>query len=315
MDAQDRFASGPPGAGPRDDNSELLSRVGSFILGFQLIASGVISIYALIAIWPAVEAATTADSSPATVHLFGIAWQPTNEVALLLLVTIASALGASLHAVISFTDYMGNRRLARSWVWWYALRVFVGIALAVLFYFALRGGLFSASTPTDVINPFGIAALAGLVGLFSKQATDKLREIFDTMFRTAPGQGDDQRGDSIVNPRPVVGGAEPARVEAGAAVLVVTLEGEGFIPHSIVRVSRRADGRGPFMPRLTEYRRSDELAVRLEGEDLAVPGRLYLTVVNPGPGGGRSGAAELEIHGSAAETGAVAAAVNPNGGG
>ena len=118
----------------------------------------------------------------------------------MLFVVLSSALGGSLHASISFTDYVGNGRLTTSWSWWYVLRGLLGTSLAVLFYFALRGGLFSANTQTNVINPFGIAALAGLVGLFHKQATDKLRELFDTMFRTAPGNGDDQAYSVAVSP-------------------------------------------------------------------------------------------------------------------
>jgi hypothetical protein len=34
------------------------------------------------------------------------------------------------------------------------------------------------------LNPFGFVAVAALVGLFSKQATNKLDELFSTMFRT-----------------------------------------------------------------------------------------------------------------------------------
>jgi hypothetical protein len=49
---------------------------------------------------------------------------------------------------------------------------------------AVRGGLLAAQASADAVNPYGVAALAGLVGMFSKQATDKLREVFDTLFRT-----------------------------------------------------------------------------------------------------------------------------------
>jgi hypothetical protein len=34
------------------------------------------------------------------------------------------------------------------------------------------------------LSPYGVAAVAGLAGLFSKQATDKLREVFETLFKT-----------------------------------------------------------------------------------------------------------------------------------
>jgi hypothetical protein len=34
------------------------------------------------------------------------------------------------------------------------------------------------------VNPYGMVALAGLVGMFTKQATDKLSEVFSTLFKT-----------------------------------------------------------------------------------------------------------------------------------
>ena len=71
------------------------------------------------------------------------------------------------------------------------------MALAIIFYFVLRGGLLATSVQPDQISPFGIAALAGLVGMFSKQATDKLRELFDNLFKTERGKGDDARADKL----------------------------------------------------------------------------------------------------------------------
>ena len=206
------LGNGPPETPPSELSTRLVSRNGALALGALLSLLMLLTLYGLIALWPAVAAATSDPPHTVVVQLLGVHWRPTEEVSLLMLVVLASALGGTLHASISFTDYVGNGRLTTSWIWWYVLRGLLGTSLAVLFYFALRGGLFSANTPTNVINPFGIAALAGLVGLFHKQATDKLRELFDTMFRTAPGKGDDQRRDSIDAGQPVVTHAERVRV-------------------------------------------------------------------------------------------------------
>ena len=67
------------------------------------------------------------------------------------------------------------------------------------FYFVVRGGflLFSGELDLQNINPFGIAALAGLSGMFSKQAADKLGEVFDDLFKTEKGTGDDERADKL----------------------------------------------------------------------------------------------------------------------
>ena len=100
---------------------------------------------------------------------------------MLLLAILAGCLGSYLHAAQSFAAYVGNRQARRSWVWWYVLRAPVGGALGVLFYFVIRAGLTAGSTD---VNPYGVVAFGGLAGWFSKQATDKLAEVFDTLFRT-----------------------------------------------------------------------------------------------------------------------------------
>lgn len=136
----------------------------------------------------------------AKVHLFGgrIVMEHSFEVRLLLLVLLAGALGSYIHAATSFIDYVGNRKLYPNWVWWYLLRPFVGMALALVFYFVVRGGFISPQAGGNDMNPFGIAALAGLVGMFSQQATDKLSEVFKTLFRTGPAHGDEKRKDSLL---------------------------------------------------------------------------------------------------------------------
>jgi hypothetical protein len=143
---------------------------------------------------------------PPKFRVFKIDFQPTLEVRLILLVMLVGAIGSYLHAASSFVDYLGNRAFVSSWVWWYLLRPFIGMLLALLFYFVFRGGFITAGVntsgeaATNYINPFGIAALAGLVGMFSKVATDKLNEVFTTLFRPAPGQGDAKRGDKLIPP-------------------------------------------------------------------------------------------------------------------
>jgi len=55
------------------------------------------------------------------------------------------------------------------------------------------------------LSPYGITALAGLTGMFSKQATDKLREVFDDFFRTQTLQ----RADALESPPKNPGGGIP----------------------------------------------------------------------------------------------------------
>ena len=129
-----------------------------------------------------------------------------DDARLILIVLCAGALGSYVHAATSFASYVGNRRLMLSWAWWYVLRPFIGMALALIFYFVVRGGLMSTGAAASDMSVFGVAAVAGLVGMFSKQATDKLRELFDNLFRTEQGQGDDARADKLGANLPVTSG-------------------------------------------------------------------------------------------------------------
>lgn len=255
---------------------------GTLLLGTFLMGLGVVLLYFVIALWPAVQSAAAGETER-PIQWFGWSYTPTPDAALLILVVLVSALGSFVHATVSFTDYVGNRQLTRSWAWWYVLRVFVGSALAVLVYFALRGGFFGANAASEAVNPYGIAAVSGLVGLFSKQATDKLREIFDTAFRVGPGYGDDARSDSITNPPPSLEASEPARLKAGD--LEVTLVGSGFVAGSTVRVTQVG---GDDVPREVVVQGPQRLRVTLDADDVAGPGVLLFTVVNPEPGGGSS---------------------------
>jgi hypothetical protein len=281
-------------------SAQLVPLWGKIVLGIFLILVGALLVYALFAVWPAISDATGPDSNggvpaePTTISFLGLSYSPEPDVALLLLVAVLSALGSYIHAAQSFVDFAGNRRLVVSWIWWYPFRIFVGVALAEIFYFAIRAGFFGTDTPTEFINPYGIAAISGLVGLFSKQATDKLREVFETLFRTQPGYGDETREDSLTNPVPVVATVDPGALDVGSTSLEITLRGEGFVRESVVRVSRPSLP-GAAAPRDTTYVSSGELRVVLESADVAEEGSLSLTVFNPGPGGGSSDPMPLEV--------------------
>jgi hypothetical protein len=150
---------------------------------------------------------------------------------LFLTVIAAGALGSLIHSITSFADYVGNRNLSRSWIWWLVLRTPVGVALALLFYLVLRGGLIVPSLPnrasatdtTLLLNPYGIAAISALAGMFSKQATDKLREIFDTLFRTREPV---DRADPLGRVTSASSSTEPAKL-AGVASSPIGTPAEG----------------------------------------------------------------------------------------
>lgn len=278
-------------------SAQLVPIWGKMLLGFFLLVVGSLLVYALIVLWPAVQVATvdTGPKEPKTISFFGGRYTPDPEVTLLLLVAVLSALGSYVHAAQSFVDFAGNRRLVVSWVWWYPFRIFIGVALAEIFYFAIRAGFFGTDTPTQFINPYGIAAVAGLVGLFSKQATDKLREVFETLFQTAEGYGDETRDDSLATPAPVLASVEPVRLEAGSSELELTLRGEGFVRDSVARVSLPTAAGSAPLARDTTFVSSGQLLVTLDSADVAEAGSVSITVFNPGPGGGTSDPALFDV--------------------
>lgn len=115
-------------------------------------------------------------------NIFNIALDLSSEQRTVILVLITGAIGSFIHSAGSFTNFVGERKLESTWVWWYILRPFIGIAVAFVFYLVFRGGLLTDARAEN-LNIYGVLTLAALSGLFSDRATLKLKEIFDTMFK------------------------------------------------------------------------------------------------------------------------------------
>ena len=98
----------------------------------------------------------------------------------------AGMLGGFVHAAQSLVDYMGNQSLRRSWALWYLLRPLQGAVVGASFYIIARAGLISNA---GEVNVYGVSALGLLGGWFSKNASDKMKEVFETLF----GKGADAR--------------------------------------------------------------------------------------------------------------------------
>jgi hypothetical protein len=111
---------------------------------------------------------------------------PTPEQRYLLVALLFGMLGGASHGLASLMDFRGQRRLFRSWSLWYFALPFLGGMMAVIFYVVIRAGLLTGTgeTATDLINPYGVAAISAIVGLFTDQATNKLSEVFKTLFAT-----------------------------------------------------------------------------------------------------------------------------------
>lgn len=181
------------------------------ITGTLLALAAVLVLYLLVAVWPPappppVAVATTPTTTPGApetttppttiavvsapndpVQLFGWSVRFEREARLFLVVALAGALGGLVYALRSLAWYTGNRNLKYSWLLTYPLQPVVGAALATITYVVARGGLIVVTTQTssDTVNPFGFAAIGGLVGLFSSQAAEWLKRIFEQVFTAA----------------------------------------------------------------------------------------------------------------------------------
>ena len=163
-----------------------------FLIGLYVLLLNLVLVYLLIVLWP-----RNIHIQDETVKLLlGRWWQVTLGIELqyLLIVALSGALGSYIHLATSFADFVGNQKLVSSWTWWYVLRPFIGTALALVVYFVVRAGLISGASGTESMSPYGTAATAAMCGLFSKQAIDKLREVFENLFRT---QKETERADPL----------------------------------------------------------------------------------------------------------------------
>jgi hypothetical protein len=168
-------------------------------LGIGLLLLATLTICLLVTVWPERMVNEKHERVWAgTLTIFKGTYSLSIEARLMCVVIGAGALGAFVHCATSFATFVGNRTLVRTWIWWYIMRFPIGIALALLVYFVVRGGLLSAQGTAEELSPFGVAALAGLSGMFSKQASDKLCEVFENICRTGPGIGDNQRVDKVL---------------------------------------------------------------------------------------------------------------------
>jgi hypothetical protein len=157
-----------------------------------------------------------------------------SELEFFLLVISAAAIGSFVHAATSFASYVGNGKLSVRWGWWYMLRIPIGMALGVLLYCVVRGGLLTTSAGTSALSPFGMAAVGGMAGMFSKQAIDKLKETFDTLFRSSE---DAARRDKLDNKLPKITAIKPTTVAVNQQNAKIQVLGSDLAKGTIIFLS------------------------------------------------------------------------------
>jgi hypothetical protein len=212
---------------------------------------------------------------------------------LFLAAMLAGGIGSYIHGVNSFVTYVGNRSFRSSWAPWYLLRPFMGVAMAVIFYVVVRGGVLVMSGGVSQVDPYAMMTVAALAGMFSKQASDKLAEVFDTLFRS---RGDDERGDKLEKPPVKITALDPPKVQAGSADTTFIVRGTGFVEGAVARMA------GTDIA--TTFRSATELTIQVPAANLAAAGEIEIEIVNPGENGG-SGKVKLVVEAAPAPAGGL----------
>ncbi len=167
----------------------------------MLAATG--ALYVLGVVWgDVVKAGAAAGPTQETIHVLWWTMRATTEELYLWVVLPAGALGAVVAEAHRYVDglALGEPGSGRN-VLACAVRLAVGMGVALTLYFAVRGGLgVDVGTHGLVLNPYAIGALAVLAGLFAGQILDKFRAWLG--LTAVPNPADDGEGS-----RPVVGAA------------------------------------------------------------------------------------------------------------
>ena len=105
----------------------------------------------------------------------------------------------------------------------------------------------------------------------------------------APGGGTSSALNFTVNnPAPAITSLSPASATAGGAAFTLTVAGSNFVNSAVVRVNGG--------DRTTTFVDSSHISIQVSAADIATAGTLAITVFNPTPGGGTSGAVGLTVN-------------------
>ena len=118
-------------------------------------------------------------------YSFGVMKEKTMDIDthFIFLVVLAGSLGALIHGLAKLAHNTWDGIVKQREALWYLSRPFLGAALAIAVYAVFRGGLLTTSN-VEILNPYGMAAISIIVGLSTKQVTEKLKDMLDAVFPT-----------------------------------------------------------------------------------------------------------------------------------
>jgi len=102
---------------------------------------------------------------------------------MMLIVILGGALGAKLHGLAALSKHLQKNRekITENHILWYLMRPFSGAVMALVFYFAIKGGALT-TTGVDMLNPYGLVTMGIVVGLAEEKALTRIRTLIDAMF-------------------------------------------------------------------------------------------------------------------------------------
>jgi hypothetical protein len=157
-------------------------------IALYLILVAIGSGYVLLQLWPAQIGTTQAPVSAgnATVSFWLTPWtfRVSEEVRIIGLVLSAGAIGAVTSGLYAEFLHIAHDDFNSRWTLWYLARPFIGAFFGLIFYLALRAGLFSIGSSVTQLNVFGFTALAAIVGMFEEETLLKFRQIAESVLTT-----------------------------------------------------------------------------------------------------------------------------------
>src|SRR5437588_928211 len=95
-------------------------------------------------------------------------------------------------------------------------------------------------------------------------------------------------GSTATNPVPIITSLSPNSANVGGATFTLMIAGDNFISSSMVQWNG--------IPRATNYSSSTQVQAQISESDITNSGSAAVSISNPPPGGGNSGAAEFTIN-------------------
>ena len=176
----------PPPRGVGARKKRFLIAGGLALIALYLMAVLVGAGYVLLSLWP--SAPPSSSPTPAAINVTLWPFSPfevSEEVRVIGLVLVAGAIGSAAYGLYAEFVHVARRDFRFRWTLWYVARPFIGAFFGLIFYLALRAGLFSTGAPLSELNVFGFTALAALVGMFSEETLAKFKLIAESFLTKA----------------------------------------------------------------------------------------------------------------------------------